>query len=307
MEYLMELQKLPQTIQNILISPFGAEINEKITKKYNLNEETASKMIDIVNDIYLKVLPIKNLINKIQEVFNFDLSKSKQLASDIAGLKLLIAGDYFQEDIQGYIKNLNGNLENYQKTVELEKIEIKKEIERFNKDMEEEKVQPRTIIKKSIVYALPTLMQEKEASIKFFKNNLVDVLTNKDQEISKIIDDYSQSLISWINEDQEFQKTLEQALYQNQEKLTHKEFVLDAKAHSPTVANWLKDFIKQRGSGMFDNVALADFVTNSKNAKNLDEQEKKLVQKLLQLYRNLKFFPESMPTDTGEGWEIIPI
>ena len=71
--------------------------------------------------------------------------------------------------------------------------------------------------------------------------------------------------------------------------------------------DWLKDFIKQHGGEMFDNIKLSQYLSNSSNVKNLDEVEKQLVRKLLMLYRNLKFFPDSMPNDTGEGWEIIPI
>ena len=58
---------------------------------------------------------------------------------------------------------------------------------------------------------------------------------------------------------------------------------------------------------MFDNVTLTRFAAYSPNAKDLDLEEKESVQKLLRLYRNVKFFPQSMPTDDGTDWEIIPV
>jgi hypothetical protein len=78
------------------------------------------------------------------------------------------------------------------------------------------------------------------------------------------------------------------------------------KAAEETIGNWLKDFIEQKGSGIFNNIVLGDFLLKSVNAKKLNKNEKELVKKLLIFYRNLKFFPESMPNDAIENWQIIP-
>jgi len=75
---------------------------------------------------------------------------------------------------------------------------------------------------------------------------------------------------------------------------------------SGTVANWIKYFIATKGSDAFDNISLSSFLVQSPNAKVLNEKEKTRLRKLLTLYRNLKFFPDSMPNKTGDGWEIIP-
>jgi hypothetical protein len=122
----------------------------------------------------------------------------------------------------------------------------------------------------------------------------------------EIIKDYNGILILLLLDDPNFKKSLEKVFLANPEKLTHSEFISEGAPHSPSIANWLKDFIKQFGSGMFDNLVMARYMTTSKNIKNLSEEEKQLVKKLLLTYRNLKFFPESMPSDDGEGWEIIP-
>ena len=148
-----------------------------------------------------------------------------------------------------------------------------------------------------------TLLKEKEILINIFKEGLIDELNN--QPI--IIEAVNSRIFYILARDLEFVKTLENALYSNQEKLTGKEFILDGKLAQATVGNWLKDFIKQNGSGMFDELALSKYLISSANTKKLSEEEKKLLRKFLTLYRNLKFFPESMPTDGGEGWEIIPV
>ena len=98
-----------------------------------------------------------------------------------------------------------------------------------------------------------------------------------------------------LSHDLAVKKVLEQALMANQEKIGHL-----------SVANWLKDFISLKGADLFDNIALTGYVMHSQNCQKLNDDDRRLIGKLLALYRNLKFFPESMPNDIGEGWEIIP-
>jgi len=73
-----------------------------------------------------------------------------------------------------------------------------------------------------------------------------------------------------------------------------------------TVSNWLKNFIGTNGSAIFDSVALSKYLTGSKSGAKLSQEEKEKVRKVLLIYRNLKFFPDSMPDDNGEGWQILP-
>ncbi|MFH1662107.1 MAG: hypothetical protein ABIA02_03355 [Candidatus Falkowbacteria bacterium] len=148
-----------------------------------------------------------------------------------------------------------------------------------------------------------TLDKAKNIALDMFKENLVNEMYG-----NLIIAELVNSRIFYIlSRDLNFKKELEKALYKNLEKLTHKEFILDGKPRTPSIKNWLVDFIKHNGAGMFDNLALSQYIINSSNAKKLDDDGKKLLKKLLMLYRNLKFFPESMPSDDGSSWEIIPV
>lgn len=143
-----------------------------------------------------------------------------------------------------------------------------------------------------------------EESLKnIFGKKLLDFLKNSknNKEINE------QTLLILSASDSLAQDDLVKIFLANQEKLTDKDFVLDGKKQTPTISNWLKDFIKKNGSGMVDNLALSQYLAGSENAKKLDSQEKKLLHKLLILYRNLKFFPESMSNIPVEEWEIIPV
>jgi hypothetical protein len=149
--------------------------------------------------------------------------------------------------------------------------------------------------------------EEKKAALAIFKTSLVDFLTAKSEVTLDIIDDYNGVLISLISSDNKFKKELENTMYENEEVLTTNKFALNKKVKTGVIGNWLKDFIQQLGTARFDNVKLTGFITNSTNTRGLAPEEKLRVRKLLMLYRNIKFFPESMKGVPVEQWEIIPV
>ena len=149
--------------------------------------------------------------------------------------------------------------------------------------------------------------EEKKIALDIFSNSLVNFLEASLEETLNIIDDYNGVVIALLMNDAGLKKDLEKALYKNLEKLTHQEFKLDNVAHAPSIRNWLHDFISRHGTAMFDNMTLTQYLTSAPNVKVLSEEEKKLVKKLLMLYRNIKFFPESMKDVPATDWQIIPI
>ncbi|MBU0647033.1 hypothetical protein KKC67_00595 [Patescibacteria group bacterium] len=222
-------------------------------------------------------------VRKIEEKYKIDLSS----------LIIFVAVDELKgEEIINYLKR---------------EFELEKEIaEEIKKDLDELIFNP-IVRRLNFLNSDPDkqflLLEEKNVAEEIFKQGLVNELNNHFIIIKAVNARFFYILANDFN----FKKELENALYINQEKLTHKEFIFDGKPHSPSIGNWLKDFIKKNGSQMFNNLVLAEYLINSDNAKKLETKEKELLKKLLLLYRNIKFFPESMPTDTGEGWEIIPI
>ena len=145
--------------------------------------------------------------------------------------------------------------------------------------------------------------KNEEEIMEIFRTSLSPILRtdlNKKQNL-----DFSKRVLAvLVFEDK--QKQLLNALYENKEIITDKEFIRDDKALKPTVENWLKDFFKKKGSSMFNNVALSDYIINSENTKKLDSRERTTLRNLLALYRNVKFFPESMGDTPDYEWEIIP-
>lgn len=133
-------------------------------------------------------------------------------------------------------------------------------------------------------------------------NKGVVALLNNDGEAAKV----NQSVFGLLSKDGSFQEELSKVLLNNQEKLINDRLTLEDREVPPTIANWLKDFIKTNGSEMFNELTLAQYLSNSANAKSLNPASKNMLRKLLKLYRNLTFFPESMDNLALEDWQIIP-
>lgn len=152
---------------------------------------------------------------------------------------------------------------------------------------------------------------KKEDSLELFRFYLKELLEMAGGELNdedkEILRELNWDIIILFDEDPDFQKSLENALYKNKQKLTFKKFTLEDKPVRPTIENWIKHFIKSQGTDMFDNMVISKFLSSSENVKRLDNKEVALVRLLLRLYRNLKFFPDSMEGEEPEKWEIIPL
>ena len=146
--------------------------------------------------------------------------------------------------------------------------------------------------------------EETESAIDILNNSLASLI-NDGSEGALI--NLNGGLIYLLYNVDGFKNLADKAIITNPQKITHKKFSLDAKELSPSVENWLKHFILVQGTGMFNNLELTKFISESDNGKRLNDGEKRAVSKLLQTYRNIKFFPRSMQDLPPEQWEIIPI
>ncbi|MEA3398504.1 MAG: hypothetical protein U9R06_02040 [Patescibacteria group bacterium] len=244
------------------------------------------KFKQLPNDIILEVDSdrVADILEELKEKYGFNLNPV---------IIFMVVGDLLAEDVLQYLQKEFGVSEKKAKAISKEINEkiIDPLLERlhfFNPSPDKTSIKPE---------------QEKKLVLKIFEKDLLRDLNNNPIIIRKI----NSRIFSLLSQDLGFKKSMENALYCNLQKLTHKHFILEGKLHAPSVRNWIRDFIKKHGTSLFDNVDLTDYATNSENGKELDAEERKLVTRLLILYRNVKFFPDSMASDDGEGWEIIPV
>ncbi len=148
-----------------------------------------------------------------------------------------------------------------------------------------------------------TIADEMKYIVNMFKGDIVAELND-----SPIISDaINARIFLTLSKHLSFKEEIAKELSNNQEVITEKNIKIGKTVKSPIIENWIKDFIKINGSGLFDDLALMKYISNSKNCVPLSDSEKLIVKKVLSTYRNIKFFPESMPSDDSDEWEIIPV
>ncbi len=225
---------------------------------------------------------ILNPLNALGTSYGVDLSSL---------LVFLVVGDLTLEQVPQFAKDEFGFdgatakkfVQTFEETVFkplLERIEFLNEHPDKTMTLEQEKVVVENIFKKSILAE--------------FERNPI------------LIEAVNRRLFFILARDLEFQKRLEQLLYENNEVVTEQNILIDGIEQKGTIANWIKDFIAHYGSQSYDSVSLSAFLINSDNGKKLSEEDRKKVARVLRLYANVKFFPESMPSDEPEDWQIIP-
>ncbi len=164
-----------------------------------------------------------------------------------------------------------------------------------------------TDINNSSNYYKLDLVGKKKFLRDLFRTKLGTIIVLQPEIAAEINDEILEILLQDFKDNNfTFKSDLEKALYDNEEKFIGRQLMADGKL-SLTIGNWLLDFVNQKGSDYFDNVILSDYLANSVNARQLDNNDKKLLAKILVLYRNLKFFPKSLENLPPEKWGIIPI
>ena len=148
-----------------------------------------------------------------------------------------------------------------------------------------------------------SMSQEKLIILEILKNQLEEELNNHPVIINAI----NSRIFTILSQDHNFFGSMEKALYDNKEKITPGLINISGKSAEPTVASWLSDFIAKNGTDYFTTVNLSQYITNSANTKNLSNEEKETVTRLLLLYRNLKFFSQTFDEVSSEQWEILPL
>jgi hypothetical protein len=305
-----KLKKIPESHKKLIISTGGLDLDVSICEKYKIDSDVRlERYKNVMFSLYLNETPLSELTSILSKEFNFDPATAKSAAMDIAGMRLLAVRDILRDDVAEYIRSLGGKVEDYVqyvnkiiKSVEDDEAEIKAMAEESApfqppKAVLELKVAP----KAAYVF---DINKEREDSLKNLKESVLAFLDPANEDLTEEYNDILLQLL--IDGGTSVKLELEKALYENQERLTSAPFMLDGKVSSGTVSNWIKYFIATKGSAIFDNIILSAFLVQSPNAKALNEVEKSRLRKLLLLYRNIKFFPDSMPNKTSDGWEVIP-
>ncbi|MFA5020985.1 MAG: hypothetical protein WC517_02920 [Patescibacteria group bacterium] len=248
--------------------------------------EDALQKFELLDPEVVFTVNSDRFIRKISEL-------SKKYSVDLnAAVLFSVVGDLKPEDLAGYLAQEQGVDEGKAKLVANElKSQVLKPMEArlllLNADPDKVGI---------------TSEQEKEALKQIFSEELVWEMS----EYDLIKNAVNYRIFDILEKDLNFKRELERSLYENKESLTENPLVIAGKTVDPTIDNWLKDFIEKKGTDDFNTVALSDYLANSANAKNLSPEEKNKLSDLLNLYRNIKFFPATVAGKTIDEWQIIP-
>lgn len=262
----------------------------ELTNKYNPTDQDL--FFDLLNEFLISDFNLSAIDLALKNDFKDD-NKVRLVAIDFIGMILLPLGKYIKQvDIAKELTRRGGVAANYAQYIQDFEDEMEDAgsagmgmiLDKYDRDLDKE--------------------TEMRDAIDLFKTDLLVIFA--DDNIQRIIG-LNGMLVYLLLRDKSFKRSLEDALLENQELITSKELHSVSAILSPSVGNWLKDFISRYGTGIFTNITLSEYLSGSENVKVLDQSERNLIAQLLVLYRNLKFFPETFAELSQEKWHIIPI
>ncbi len=300
-------KKLSEPARKALEAGFGVQINKALAEQYDLTIGQLAKLSTIINDFYYKKIDIAQIQDILQSRLNIDQEKTKKLAKEVLGKRLLIVDDsWFNGEVSEELKKIGVDPSDYDKFVktyynriveeEAQRIAKKEAAEAEEKAEKKEREEQRQSLKKEKLSQAPKAItkpeEEKKDVKKVFQSRIKDMLEKAGFK-TKIDMDVRMLLLLANDETEEFQKELLTTLLNNEEKLTDDKIEINDEKVEPTVANWLKDYnIFVGEEKITSTVKKAQYFTGSENVEKLKEEEKQKIDHLLDLYINLDSFYE---------------
>lgn len=287
-QFLSKLSQLPAEVELYFSSSLSGRILDSLSEKYTLSRDSLD---DLLQDLFIGNLNF-SLLDKFSEDNITSVKPRREFTREFLGRIFLPLAQFLKLNIVQEIELRGGTTEEYQPAV----FALGELIEEENMREADELV---SRYDSEIDYK-----EEAIVAVDLISNNLVDILKSTDNEANVNL---NRSFIRLLHKDPSFKNKASSSLLENEELITSKSISLEGKNVQPTISNWLKDFIVENGSAMYNSVVLSRYIASSANPKNLSPEEKKLVNRLLKLYKNLLFFPDSLANIPPEDWEIIPI
>lgn len=322
-----KIRTLPREEFYLLTCEKAVDLSLLLKSRYNLDNKQIGLLYELVASLYLKELRLADLYSQVKLQFGFTDSDAKRFSADLAGYKLLAIDQWLGENVIAYIQSLGLDAGDYR--FEVEELKRLAAAEMAADDLAEQ--QERDAAEPIVVSAeesakadeafysrfpIDALVDESDTAVDapavadanqvqdLFANHLEELLMNDD---NFFISNLNQTLIQSLIDDETIKTQLIGLLTNSQLQISAETIVLDGRQVPGTVGNWIRSFINSKGSIMIDSVILTDFLVTATNARFLTETEKLTLGRLLRLYSNIKFFPDSLQGDDPEQWVILPL
>jgi hypothetical protein len=287
-QFLQKLDSLSEEVNLYFSSSLNEKNNLEISKDYNID---IFSLNDLIINFFISNFDL-NILSKEAEEKNINKNNLNKFICDFLGKLFLPIESFLSWDVKKEIEGRKGKIENY-----------KKYIEEFNNLIEDKNVEELSELAENFLDNFDEA-EEERVVLNFLEKDLLSVLSDNDISGSRRLNG---SLVYLLINKKDLLNKFVRTFLNNQEQISSQRILLDGKEQDPTIANWIKHFVKENGSGIPGNITLAKYLTSSSDVLSLKENEKKILKKVLKLYKNLVFFPDSMANISVDDWEIIPI
>jgi len=284
-QFLDKIDSLSEEARIYFYSQEIGQLMQEIGRDYNLD-------VDFLNDVLIDLFVSNFDFEKIIQDIPVNIRDNNRFICDFLGKLFLPVEPFIDFKPSNIILNYGKEIDDY-----------KKYIENFNDIIEEKNLRNLDDVLEDLEKNF-SFDEEENIILNILEKDLVEVL--KDDDFSGRRQINGSTIYLLINKKDSLNKFI-RALLINQEKLTPNPINLDGKKQEPTVANWIKHFIKENGSEMFSNITLVKYLTSSSDTASLNDNDKRVLKRMLKLYRNLIFFPDSMKDVPVINWEILPL
>lgn len=291
-EFNDKFKLLPEEVKFFMSTDLSGRIILDLARDYKVEPEVIYSLVFfIVNSEFnfpLLAEKIKNL--------NLSGTSLTKIHQDFIGRFLSPIAPFMEKESAGKINILN----------ELKKVGAKAEdyksfVVELNDEFEEEMLR---IIEEETKNFKETFNVEEESAyiLDLLSEHLISIFECQSYQASAGL---NKGFIYLLNSEESFKEEVLRKVLNNKELIGKEKIEVDDKHFDSSVSFWLRDFIKNQGSDMFDDLTLAHYLNNSSKTKVLNPQEKSLLGKVINFYKNVAFFPESFADVPPGRWKIF--
>lgn len=226
-EWQIKFDKLPEQVQNWMVSIEASNTTHQIADKFNLKDEQRPLLAEITGSVALKDYPISSLPELLKRELNVSDSQAQEMAMEVVKKQFLPLRQWMPE-VEEYLNRIG-------------------------------EIRPKPA-------QTPRAFAPAEKPIRPTEQKETQLPQRSIREAAK------------INE-----KVLDQFITFEPIKVKSPE-TGDEKQASPTIRNWLRDYISAKGSSGHTEVDRSDYLFNSPNASKLSGEERNLLSEFLKSF-----------------------
>ena len=291
-----QLNTLDPQVTEFLNSIIRGSLTVELAEKYKLSNNLIPSIVDLIFNVASSQVSFSKIPQESSKLFSLDDATALSFSLDLIGQNFLFLASYFPE-MMPVFESLGGQPEKYSEVIGRISQALAEERKYFAKQLEPEK---EYVFQEKVVEEI----FGREEYIEIFHQGVLQFLFKISD--ASTAEDFNRDLLLFLVDHLSVKNELFKGLMNNQELLGEQRIILENKNVDQTIANWLKDFIKEKGSDLFDELILVEYLTSSRNPKSLSSDGKDLLRRVLKLYRNIAFFPESQGNLDPEKWQILP-